>query len=623
MSASPSQPGRGRWIRPLPERVVNKIAAGEVIERPAAVVKELVENAMDAGADRIDIVVEKSGVKLIRIVDNGCGIPEEQVEIAFGRHATSKISAFDDLDRLSTYGFRGEALPSVASVSQLRMLSRVPGEDAGTEIVYEGGVLQSQQPAPAPPGTTVEVRNLFYNTPARRKFLKAESTEARHISRTATALAIGRYRVGFTFTVNGRNIFRVPPGLDIEARVSSLLGSGRKFVAVNIEAGPVKIEGYIGAPDTAQHNRYGQYIFINDRYVFSPVLSHALNAGYGELISPGTYPVGALLVWVDPTEVDVNVHPSKTEVKLSRERELHDAVVRAVRESLRQDGIIPALKTSPGPAGNSAGVGPHFSGRPGHDNVIPGIGSARAENAPYLPDLCRPPETRDGESAPGEGEAMTVDKNTGEIFRSQTVAAGSLPSVAEGPADGFRLVGRFADLYLLFQAGNDLYIVDQHTAHERVLYEEISRQIEAETGSGQALLFPVQVELSPEQLAVYQESGNIIARSGFSVAEFGGRTVNVEAVPSIMTGKAPDKMLIMLLDDIASLRKTGYDLEKAVAQSVACRSAVMAGDRLSDQEATHLLARLLKSRDRYSCPHGRPTFIKISRSDLDRQFGRT
>ena len=442
MNGSPSQPGRGRWIRPLPERVVNKIAAGEVIERPAAVVKELVENAMDAGADRIDIVVEKSGVKLIRIVDNGCGIPAEQVEIAFARHATSKISAFDDLDRLSTYGFRGEALPSVASVSQLRLLSRAPGEDAGTEIVYEGGVLQSRQPAPAPPGTTVEVRNLFYNTPARRKFLKAESTEARHISRTATALAIGRYRVGFTFTMNGRDIFRVPPGLDIEARVSSLLGSGRKFVAVNIEAGPVKIEGYIGAPDTAQHNRYGQYIFINDRYVFSPVLSHALNGGYGDLISPGTYPLGALLVWVDPTEVDVNVHPSKTEVKLSRERELHDAVVRAVRESLRQDGIIPSLKTSSGTAGNSAGIGPHVSGRTGRDNVIAGIGSARAENAPYLPDLCRPPETRDGGNTPGESEAVTVDKNTGEILQPQAVVVGvvcrGLSHAARGEGRGGR-----------------------------------------------------------------------------------------------------------------------------------------------------------------------------------------
>ena len=281
-----------RWIKPLPERVINKIAAGEVIERPAAVVKELVENAIDSGADNIQVIIEKSGTKLIKIIDNGCGIPENQIEIAFSRHATSKIRNFDDLNSLYTYGFRGEALPSIASISRLRMVSRPRDIDVGTEIIFEGGVLVSKQPIAAPFGTTIEVENLFYNTPARRKFLKAETTEARHISRTAMGMAIGRADIGFNYKINDRIIFSLTNSDNLEQRVAGVLGGGKKYIKVEGQTELVKVSGFIGSPDLVQQNRNSQFLFINNRLIQSSSLSHAFIAGYGEMIPRGKFPIG-------------------------------------------------------------------------------------------------------------------------------------------------------------------------------------------------------------------------------------------------------------------------------------------------------------------------------------------
>ncbi len=603
-----------RWIRPLPERVINKIAAGEVIERPAAVVKELVENSIDAGSTKIEIFIEKSGTKLIKIVDNGCGIPEQQVEIAFSRHATSKIATFDDLNNLHSYGFRGEALPSVASVSRLRMVTRPHDADVGTEIIYEGGVLQSKQPTATSPGTTIEIENLFFNTPARRKFLKAETTEARHISRTAMALAIGRPDIGFSYSINGRKVFALPAGSELKDRVSAVLGAEKKLVKVEGEMGPVKVTGYIGTPELVQNNRYGQFVFINSRYIYSPSLSHALSAGYGELIPRGTYPTGALLLTVDPTEVDVNVHPTKAEVRLSREREIHDAVYRIVKDSLQQDGIVPLLKPSSGPA--------TWADRPKESDsrdpsFIPGVRAGGMADMNLLSELYKTPAPNPHLAEP---DLVRVDRNTGEVIDSGGEREDSPGDVHA--TDAFRLIGRFANLYLLFQSGDDLYIIDQHTAHERVLYEETLAKVENQSVEAQTLLFPAQVELNAELLSVFDEAEELLNKSGFAVSHFGGRMVNIEAVPAILTRKSPSDAFTKVLDDFASLKASGHDMKKAMAQSIACRSAVMAGDRLGDEEATHLISRLLECENRYSCPHGRPTFVKLSREDLDKQFGR-
>lgn len=600
--------------------MINKIAAGEVVDRPASVIKELVENSIDAGANRIEIIVEKSGGHLIRIVDNGCGIDEEQIEIAFSRHATSKISSFDDLDRLDSYGFRGEALPSIASVSRLRMLSRTHTASAGREIIIEGGVLQSNRPAAASVGTTIEVENLFYNTPARRKFLKSESTESRHISRIATALALSRFDIAFSYSLNERKQFTVGASDSLQPRVAELLGGGEKFVGVDGSGGPAIVAGHIGIPDMARNNRYGLYLFINGRFITSAVLSHAVQAGYKELLPKGRYPVGVLHLTVDPAEVDVNVHPTKIEVRLSHEREIHDCVYRAVKESLMQDGLIPSFR----PTSGSTVVQPTVSAPTGRQAVIPGLGQSRPVDLRLYHELYRNDSSKAQSShtaSAGETEIIQVDRSTGEIV-SNDHKRERLSESQAGPQQGFRFIGRFADLYLVLQSGEDMFIVDQHTAHERVLYEQLLGMIEREAVNSQQLLFPEQVELSPEQMTVFEEHSVLLDKSGFVVSPFGGRTVNIEAVPAILSGKSPQRLLVKILDDLSSLTKSGLDIRKSLAQSMACRAAVMAGDRLGDSEATHLLKSLLECENSYSCPHGRPTFMKITRRDLDKQFGR-
>lgn len=617
-----SVPSTRPWIRPLPERLINKIAAGEVVERPAAVVKELVENALDAGANQVDITTEKSGVKLIRIVDNGCGISSDQIEIAFSRHATSKISEFKDLDSVTSFGFRGEALPSIASVSRMRMVSRPAEQDTAMEFIIEGGVVQSLEPVAAPPGTTVEVENLFFNTPARRKFLKAETTEARHISRATTALAIGKSGVGFSYTLNGRKIFAVAPDMALFDRIVNLLRPGQTFVKVDHTAGPVTVRGAVGLPDMAAGNRMSQYLFINGRYVQAPSLAHAFGAGYGEMLPRGNYPVGALLIELDPTEVDVNVHPAKTEVRLSHERDIYDAIYRGVKEALRQDGIIPSFSSSQRPGSSPL---------PQRPNQIAGIGSNAPANRSFVAELYKAQPSNAHPHPP----IVQVDTRTGEVIESESAkpaphpAPGepgetAMPTYEDRPdlSEGVRLVGRFADLYLLLQAGDDLYIVDQHTAHERVLYEQTLKQVENQTVVGQSMLLPVQIELNPEQLSVFEEAESLLNSSGFSVAHFGGTMINVEAVPSVLSRKSPEKVVRKVIDDLASLRRAGYDFKKAMAQSIACRAAVMSGDRLSDREAEGLLEQLLHCENRYTCPHGRPTFVRLSKTDLDKQFGR-
>ena len=604
------------WIRPLPERLVNKIAAGEVVERPASVVKELVENSLDAGADRIEIIIEKSGAKLIKIVDNGCGIPEDQIEIAFSRHATSKISEFNDLDRITSYGFRGEALPSIASVSQLRMVSRTSDSEVGTEIIHEGGVLHSKQPVAAPPGTSIEVQNIFFNTPARRKFLKAESTEARHISRVAMALALGRYDVGLSYQLNGRQVFSLPPGQSLGERVSALLAPGKKFIDISGEMGPIRVEGFVGMPDMAQKNRNSQFIFINGRSIQSPQLSHAFALGFGELLPKGNFPIGALLLTIDPAEVDVNVHPAKTEVRLSRDREIHDTLYRLIKEGLRQDGLMPSLQI-PGPPAGSEEQASTSAHRDWPSHKIPGVTQYAGRNTEFLDEIYKGVAPEE----PPAPSVVRVDTSTGEILESEAASSPG-PSHVEEPPEGLRLIGRFDDLYLLFQSGDELLVVDQHTAHERVLYEEMLKKMDNQGGTAQQLLLPVQVEFSPEQMVVFEEAREGLNHSGFGAEPFGGCTVRIEAVPSVLARKSPEKALRAVVDDIASLRKAGFDLTKAIAQSVACRSAVMAGDKLTDREAVGLVERLRKCENMYSCPHGRPTFIKLTRTDLDKQFGR-
>jgi len=612
-------PKEKRWIKPLPERLINKIAAGEVIERPAAVLKELVENALDAGSDRIEIAVEKSGMKLISIVDNGCGIDPEQIEIAFSRHATSKIRDFDDLEALRSYGFRGEALPSIGAISKTRMISRAERADTGREIVIEGGVVQSIKAVAAPVGTRVEVSDLFFNTPARRKFLKSEATESRHLTRTATAMALSSINARFSYRVNGRKLFGIDDSSDnLEKRIASLLLGDRNHPLFGFyeDFDKVNITGHLSHPDKCRQNRYGLYLFINGRYIQSVTLNHAVTAGYGEMLPRGSYPVGAVFLEIDPRRVDVNVHPTKAEVRLSEEREIHDLLYQTIKRTLRGDESIRWKRDD------------NIDSREHSGNETRSMEESIHKVRMMSPkqEGLTPRETLDelygGENVVSrQGEEADVPSGVSDFsFLGHDTLEATVLERTE--LTGLVYLGQFAGLYLLFKSGKELFVVDQHAAHERVLYEKNQEIIEKGGAVSQNLLFPINVDLPADQYALFEEAREILKSVGFEAEPFGSRTVMVSAVPTVLTRKSPEKMFTEILNDIEDLRKGGHEIKKAIAQSIACRGAVMAGDRMNEEEAMKLMGSLLQTETRYCCPHGRPIVFRISRDELDRKFGR-
>ncbi len=602
------------WIRPLPERLINKIAAGEVIERPAAVLKELVENSLDAGATRIEIKIDKSGLKLIAVIDNGCGIDPEQVEIAFARHATSKIRSLDDLESLGSYGFRGEALPSIASVSRTRMITRASDSEAGQEIIIEGGVVQSLKPVASPVGTTVEVSDLFFNTPARRKFLKSEITEARQLTRTATAMALGAAGVRFSYSLNGKTIYDVSGEDSPKARVGQLVLGQRQARLAEIESrtAGLEIAGYLAYPDQCRQNRYGLYLFINERYIQSVTLAHAVLAGYGEILPRGHYPVGAIFLKLDPERVDVNVHPTKAEVRLTDERQMHDLLYEAVKRSLRSA----PTSNAPAPMALSSESEGHRTFETYPENRPPVQQPAASSIKDSLQTIARlygPPTEADSRA---DIKALADGMpHLGEVSLQPD-------QVSRVPLEGLFYLGQFGDLYLLFRTGEELLVMDQHAAHERVLYERQLQIFRTGGAVSQQLLFPLNIDLAPDMQTVFDEAGEILRASGFEAAPFGSGTVLLSSVPATLTRRSPEKTFRQILADIEEYRREGAEMKKAVAQSIACRGAVMAGDKLSEAEALGLFRDLLKTETSSVCPHGRPIIYKITKHELDRKFGR-
>ncbi len=613
MKNSPLNATRRR-IRPLPERLVNKIAAGEVIERPAAVLKELVENSIDAESTQIDIVVEKSGTKLISVTDNGGGIEPEQVEIAFSRHATSKISDFADLDQLRSYGFRGEALPSIASISRTIMITKTAMAEGGMKLIIEGGVVQSLKPVSAPNGTKVEVENLFFNTPARRKFLKAETTEARHLTRNAIALALGAANVRFSYSLNGRKVFALDEShSDEKIRTGHILFGDRNFDLYEIisASDSLKIRGFLSQTQDCRQNQYGLYLFINGRYIKSQTLVHAITSGYGELLPRGHYPAGTVFLEIDPLKVDVNVHPTKAEVRLSDEKLIHDLLYQAAKKGTRGAGQFSSAgllnKNDDAPAVSSHG---NFS--PRHYEK-PGINEASKITQSELKEIYdwRP--------------TGTIESNRiNDIDSKKSVIPDSIieHSRSSKKNSDVNFLGQFGELYLIFNSGNEVIIIDQHTAHERVLFEETLKIIGSGNGVAQSLLFPINIELTVERSALFDEAAEILKSIGFEVEPFGSGNILLSAVPSILAKKSPEKIFLGILDDIELLHRTEDDLIKRIAQSIACRAAVMAGDKIGSQEATALFYRLMQCENGQSCPHGRPTVLKISKDELNARFGR-
>jgi DNA mismatch repair protein MutL len=586
-------------IKYLSDHLIDKIAAGEVVENPASVVKELIENALDAAATSLELTIEKGGVRLISLVDNGQGIPADQVRLAFARHATSKISEESDLQRILSYGFRGEALPAIASVSLVEMLSGVENSERGMKIIIEGGKEIVFEAAPLRKGTTVTVRQLFFNTPARRKFLKAESSETRKVIAIFSKYAVCGYKYCFKLNVDGKEIINYPGDIDLSDRLERLWGNNvsPKLIEIDSKSKPgLHIHGYICRPEISRGNRNQIYLIVNGRPIYDVSLMHAIKAGYGHTLESGSFPMAAIFIDMAPETVDVNVHPAKTEVRFADDRYLYSQVKKLVEAAIQTPALFAIASTS---INNQ------------HPGQLVRKMIKESEIKPESPRLKQEVSIKNHYHPPS-GDVIARKQEQEEM-----------PAEA---AIEMKLGGnRFWQIYDTFIMGfrdGKVWMIDQHTAHERVLFEAALNNLCERPGISQRLLFDLTIELEPSDMAVVEKHFDLFRRLGFEIESFGSRAVIIRGVPAYFQSSAIEQIFHNLLDGFVDSLSTGEDSVTALAGSLACHAAIKAGERLSQEQMEGLFGQLFNCEDPYHCPHGRPTVATISRDDLDKLFKR-
>ncbi len=632
-------------INVLPENLINKIAAGEVIDRPASVVKELIENSLDAGATRIEVILKSGGSQLIQIIDNGIGMSEEDAILSLQRHATSKIRTYADIEKILTLGFRGEALASIAAVSRLELRTVPRGAIAGTAIHVEGGMVTKVEEAGGNPGTSIAVKTLFFNTPARRKFLRAETTEYRSILAMLNHFTLAFPETAFTLVHDDTEVFRYAPA-ELSERIVEVLGSRVRHNLVQVEDknSLMTLTGFVGNYDVMRKTRNDQYLFLNRRFINDRTLSYAVTQAFGESIPKGHYPLFILFIEIDPERVDVNVHPTKNEVKFADARMVFDLLRSAVKRALRTDHIIPEIQQFYPPRWGAGGMPGSTPGGPSvnRGEIVSSDEQTRldweAGETVFPPPGLFPPHRSFiptwQEEAPGTGTPSPEGDSTG---------AGSLPgggpdqpgsTTAAGPGSftpsgtpaprprEIPNVWQVQNKYILSQIKSGLVVIDQHVAHERILYERAKKNISQNEGVSQQLLFPQTLELSPQDYQVMVEISPWLEKLGFQIKLFGGRTVVVEGVPSGMRVGAENRLLLNIIDQYKEYAATETDMRERVAKSFACRSAIMAGEKLSIEAMNALIDQLFATENPYFCPHGRPVMITITVDELDRRFDR-
>ena len=599
-------------IRVLPDQIVNKIAAGEVVDRPSSVLKELMENAIDAGATQIDVEVVSGGKKVISVADNGKGMTRDDALLCIERHATSKIRDVHDIEKVQTLGFRGEALAAVASVSRFSVKTRPADEVAGTEIIVNGGKMVDVTEAGTPPGTTIKVRNLFFNVPARRRFLRTDQTELTHVRKVFNIYALGHAHVGMSLRVDEREVNRLTPGASLDQRLRELF-SGEltaNLLPVNHVTDEMKITGHVGLPQVRRNDSSEQYIFINGRPASAPLISYALNQAYHSLIPKGKYPVVFIFVAINPELVDVNVHPTKKEVRFRRPLDIRDAMIEAVRNALAQRSRVEEEATID-LSEESQKPEPRFVDVP----------LLQIEDMPQ-------PHTFHYPRIPlAQEEVRVAATDRVQMADSKVGAAVEEPVTDEstGPWSWCRVVGQVGGLYVILETEDGMVLMDPHAAHERVMFERFMARVVRQEVKGQGLLAPVSVELSPTEAMTVRKNLPLLQNMGFGVSDFGADTFIVDAVPGFMS-----KLDVSLaLSDIAGNLSQGGArggtprwAEEKVAQA-ACKASVKARDKLSLAEIEQLVIDLAKTEMPYTCPHGRPTLIYMSYNELDRKFGRS
>jgi len=607
----------------LPEIITNKIAAGEVVERPASVIKELIENALDADASAISIEIAAGGRRLIRIIDNGHGMSREDALLSLERHATSKIKSDSDLDGIMTLGFRGEALPSIASVSRFRLATREPGTTEGTEIIVEGGRVRDVKACGMAPGTEISVEQLFFNTPARLKFMKSSETETGHVADAVTRMAVSRPGVAFTLTSDGREILRVQRS-DLQRRLAQTVGkdTGSQLFPVEQGSGQLSVSGFISGPALARSGMQAMFTYINGRFVRDKVVQHAIMQAYRGVIDRGRYPVAALFITLPPGEVDVNVHPTKHEVRFRHQSAIHDAIQGAVEEVLRSS---PWLHRSSGQPTSSnpafpAPVQPTSSGQAYRERI-----AAAAQAALTLPPRpvyaapATPPSAADRTPAAvanPEG-SNTVSEQRETYDREHPAPAGYFSSLT--------VIGQFHAEYILCQSGVELVVIDQHAASERVAYQRLQQQCRTSAVESQRLLFPETVELSFSEVAVAGRFRAELQRIGLELEPFGGNTVIISAVPRIAVEKDVISLVRDLLGELNQIGASAafQDRIDDLLSRIACHSVVRGVHPLDQRQMTELLRSMDETDFAASCPHGRPVYHIITLGELERIFKRT
>ncbi|MBI4777311.1 DNA mismatch repair endonuclease MutL [Candidatus Desantisbacteria bacterium] len=586
-------------IQVLPEHIANKIAAGEVVQRPASVVKELVENSIDAESTRITVEIEGGGGDLIRIIDNGYGMSKEDVSLAFERHATSKITTVDDLDSIKSFGFRGEALPSISAVSQVEVVTCAKDAASGTFLRIDGGVVKEIRDVGAPAGTNIMIRNLFFNTPARRKFLKTTTTEMGHINHIVSRIAMSHPHIAFKLTHNGSELINVQQQDSLLERVSSFLGHTMSndllpvHLSTDSETAPLSLEitGFILPPSHTRPNRDMQSLFVNNRYIVNKTISHAIYTGYHTLIPSGRYPIVVLFLKIDPAEVDVNVHPTKSEVRFHQEREIHQLVVKAVREAFINANLMPKITL---------------------DTPMPVSGDREERIQEAIHGYFRSGQTDYKWGAKYVGADPCVCPNQTGYRKNDT----------PGRIHDLYPIGQIHNTYIIAQGADGMCIIDQHAAHERILYEKLMAQ--GMEILSQPMLFPIQLELDYKESAVILEAIPVLSEFGFKIEEFGQNTFIIRAVPVGMEKCDPKKTILEIIHDIQSTgkSKTSSELRETMLVSMSCKAAIKAGQPLSAEEMNFLVQQLMKTKQPHTCPHGRPTMIRLGIDDLEKGFMR-
>lgn len=637
--ARESQAPLMKRILQLPSTVITQIAAGEVIERPASVVKEFLENSVDAGSSRIDVEVEQGGSELIRVVDNGCGIVPEDFPLAFASHATSKLANAADLFQIGTLGFRGEALASIAGVGQVSLQSRPADQECGAEVTCHGGELSPIRPWNGSPGTRIEVRHLFFNTPVRRKFLRTTATEMGHICETFTRLALAQPGLHLTLRHNGKQVYQAPSSNDLRDRLGLFFGGEVRDQLYHVEgqAGPTRLHGFIADPASNRGNAKMQYLFVNGRWIRDRSLGHALQEAYRGLLMTGRYAVAFLFLELPPDQVDVNIHPTKTEVRFRDGHSLYHLVLTSIRERLRRQNLTPRLRmpaatlvgepedgelvpmaaTTPWTLTPPATPLPALPFSQARGSAAPGTPLPQVRDrwlhGPALPAIqARPPEYKPAEMEEDQQEEQAI---------AETPAA--LASAAAPTLSATKVIQLY-DAYLVLETPEGMLVIDQHALHERIQFEHLKARLRTGSLETQRLLIPEPIDLPAEQTARALEHREALAELGIGLEDFGGGTILLTSYPVLLSRRQPQAIFRAVLDHLVTKERvpSREQLLNDVLSLMACHSAVRAGDRLNDDEIHALLEQRHLADNTHHCPHGRPTTLLLSRADLDRQFGR-